>query len=119
MLLIKDRSTAYKADNKGRTALHVAARHGQVNIMRELISICPGCCELVDKKGRNVLHHASKSKDRNAVRLVLRKPSLGNLINEKYKNGNTPFLLSVSLLSIINHQKVDRLVFNDRNENAV
>ncbi|KAI9196126.1 hypothetical protein LWI28_021232 [Acer negundo] len=118
LLLIKDRSTAYKADNKGRIVLHVAARHGRVNIMRELISICPGCCELVDKKGRNVLHYASKSKNRNAARLVLQNPSFRNLINEKDENGNTPFLLSASLLSIINHPKVDRLVFNDRNENA-
>ncbi|TXG74289.1 hypothetical protein EZV62_002868 [Acer yangbiense] len=117
-LLNKDRSVAYKVDNDGCTALHVAANYGQVDIMQELISICPGCCELVDNKGRNVLHYATKSKNRNTVRLVLRNPSFGNLINEKDNKGNTPFLKAVSMLSIINHPTVDRLVFNNDNDNA-
>ncbi|KAK4856625.1 hypothetical protein QYF36_019445 [Acer negundo] len=117
MLLIKDRSAAYKADNKGRTALHVAAHYGRVNIMQELISSC--CGELVDNKGRNVLHHATKSKSRNAVRLVLQNPLFGNLINEKDEKGNTPFLEAISMLSIINHPKVDRFVSNNDNDNAV
>ncbi|TXG74282.1 hypothetical protein EZV62_002861 [Acer yangbiense] len=119
MLLIKDRSAAYKGDNDGTTALHVAAAHGRVDIMQELISSYPSCCELVDNKGWNVLHYATKSKNRNAVRLVLRNPSFGNLINEKDEKGNTPFLKAVSMLSIINHSKVDRLVFNNDNDNAV
>ncbi|KAI9194651.1 hypothetical protein LWI28_007960 [Acer negundo] len=118
-LLIKDRSAAYKADNEGKTALHVAAGLGRVDIMQEFISSCPGCCELVDNRGRNVLQFAVKSKNRNAVRLVLRNPWFTNLINEKNEEGSTAFLLSVSVRSIINHPKVDRLVFNNSNDNAV
>ncbi|KAK4854984.1 hypothetical protein QYF36_002956 [Acer negundo] len=118
MLLIKDRSAAYKADNEGKTALHVAAGLGRVGIMRELISRCPGCCELVDKRGWNVLHFASTSKKRKAVGLILRNPMLGNLVNEKDKNGNTPFLHAASLRFIINHSKVDMKVFNNENQNA-
>ncbi|KAK3206481.1 hypothetical protein Dsin_020527 [Dipteronia sinensis] len=97
MLLIEDKSAAYKADNEGKMALHVAAGLGRVNIMRELISRCPGCCELVDKRGWNVLHFASTSKNRNAVGLILQNPSPGNLANEKDEKGNTPFLRAASM----------------------
>ncbi|KAK0604754.1 hypothetical protein LWI29_019101 [Acer saccharum] len=118
MLLIKDRSAAYKADNEGKTALHVAAGLGRVGIMRELISRCPGCCELVDKRGWNVLHFASTSKNRMAVGLILQNPLLGNLVNEKDEKGNTPFLHAASMRFIINHSKVDVKVFNNENQNA-
>ena len=117
-LLIKDRSAAYKVDKGGAIALHVAALYGILDTMQELISNCPGCCELVDNKGWNVLHYATKSKNRNAVRLVLRNPLFGNLINEKDEKGNTPFFQAASKRSFIIHPKVDVLVFNNDNHNA-
>ncbi|TXG74284.1 hypothetical protein EZV62_002863 [Acer yangbiense] len=118
MLLIEDKSAAYKADNDGKTALHVASGLGSVDIMREFISSCLGCCEPVDNRRRNVLHFASTSKNRKAVKLVLENPSLGNLINEKDENGNTPFLPAASMRFIFIHPKVDTLVFNNDNHNA-
>ncbi|KAK0605198.1 hypothetical protein LWI29_024054 [Acer saccharum] len=117
-LIIEDKSAACKADNQGKTALHVAAGLGRVTIMRELISSCPGCCELVDNRGWNVLHFASTSRNSNAIKLILRNPSLGNLVNEKDEKGNTPFLQAASMHFIINHPKVDNLVFNNDNHNA-
>ncbi|KAK4855305.1 hypothetical protein QYF36_005865 [Acer negundo] len=117
MLLIEDRSAAYKADNEGKTALHVAAGLGRVDIMQEFISRCPGCCEPVDNRGWNVLHFASTSKNRKAVGLILQNPLLGNLVNEKDKKGNTPFLHAASMRFIIKHPKVDVQVFNNDNQN--
>ncbi|KAK2641598.1 hypothetical protein Ddye_023361 [Dipteronia dyeriana] len=97
--------------------------------MRELISECPDCCELVDKRGRNVLHFALESRNKKAVKLVLKKPWLGNLINEKDKNGNTPFLHAASIgyydlrdprvdMQVFNRYGVDMQVFNHHNHNA-
>ncbi|KAI9194506.1 hypothetical protein LWI28_006657 [Acer negundo] len=117
-LLIEDRSAAYKADNEGKTPLHIAASRGKVNIMHELISSCPGCCELVDNRGLSVLHFASTSKNNKAVGLILQNQSLGNLVNEKDEKGNTPFLHAASMRFIIDHPKVDVLVFNNDNHNV-
>ncbi|KAK0603181.1 hypothetical protein LWI29_002231 [Acer saccharum] len=131
-LLSKDNSAAYKADKKGKTALHVAAGQGRVDIIRELISKCPDCCELVDERGRNVLHFALESKNKKAVQLVLENPWLGNLINEKDENGNTPFLHAASMrclsyhdlsdhgadIKVFNHYGVDMQIFNHHNHNA-
>ncbi|TXG74375.1 hypothetical protein EZV62_002954 [Acer yangbiense] len=119
LLNMKDTSVAYKADNEGKTALHVAAGVGKVNIMKELISKCPSCCELVDKRGRNVLHFALESGNKKAVKLVLENPWLGNLINEKDENGNTHFLHAASIgYYHMRHRKVDMQVFNHQNHNA-
>ncbi|KAI9196406.1 hypothetical protein LWI28_023641 [Acer negundo] len=117
-LINEDKSAAYKADNKGKTPLHLAAGFGRVGIMRELISRCPGCCELVDNRGWNVFHFASTSKNSKAVELILRYPSLGNLLNEKDEKGNTPFLQAASMNFIITNPKMDLLVFNNENHNA-
>ncbi|KAK1587277.1 hypothetical protein Q3G72_011327 [Acer saccharum] len=118
-LLSKDNSAAYKADNRGKTALHVAAGRGRVDIMQELISKCPDCCELVDERGWNVLHFALESRNKKAVKLVLEKPWLENLINEKDENGNTPLLHAASIgYYHMRHPKVDMQVFNHQNHNA-
>ena len=39
-----------------RTALHIAASRGHVDIVKLLVSHFPDCCEKVDDKGHNVLH---------------------------------------------------------------
>ncbi|WCJ23930.1 Ankyrin repeat family protein [Euphorbia peplus] len=97
-LLEHDRSAAYTVDiERKRTALHMAACQGNVRIMRAIISKCPDCCELTDSRGWNVLHYAVISKSDEALQLLLRNPSLIDLISEKDVNGNTPLhLLAVS-----------------------
>ncbi|KAJ4717365.1 Ankyrin repeat-containing-like protein [Melia azedarach] len=121
-LLNADKSAAYKADNQGKTALHVAAARGEVRVMKELIDSCPGCWELVDNKGCNVFHFALDSGKDSAVKLLLGNPSLGNLVNEKDNQGNTPLLhhaaSDYTRMSFISHPKVDKLVFNHENYNA-
>ncbi|KAJ4717369.1 Ankyrin repeat-containing-like protein [Melia azedarach] len=121
-LLNTDKSAAYKANNEGKTALHVAAACGQLRIMKELIDSCPGCWELVDNKGCNVFHFALDSKNKSAVQLLLDNPSLGNLINEKDNQGNSPLLhLAASgyhMKPFLCHPKVDKLVFDNQNRNA-
>ncbi|KAK0605245.1 hypothetical protein LWI29_024535 [Acer saccharum] len=122
-LLSKDKSAAYKAGNERKTALHVAAGLGRVNIMKELISNCPGCCEMVDKRGLNVLHYAFESRNKKAVKLILENPLLGNLINEKNEKGNTPFLYAASmgnyLTMLVLDPRVDMNVFNHHNHNLL
>ncbi|KAI9196528.1 hypothetical protein LWI28_024678 [Acer negundo] len=120
-LLSKDKSAAYKAGNERKTALHVAAGLGRVNIMQELISNCPSCCEMVDKRGLNVLHFALESRNKKAVKLILENPLLGNLINEKDENGNTPFLYAASMGNYfpMSDPRVDLNVFNHQNHNLL
>ncbi|XP_058182856.1 protein ACCELERATED CELL DEATH 6-like [Rhododendron vialii] len=60
-LLETENSAAYiaKADKEdGNTAFHIAAAHGNVDVMRMLLSYSPDCWEIVNFKGQNVLHMA-------------------------------------------------------------
>ncbi|XP_054824814.1 ankyrin repeat-containing protein At5g02620-like [Prosopis cineraria] len=99
-VLLKHGATAYMRDNKGRTALHLAAYHGFDNVMRKIIECCPDCSELVDHKGCNALHYAIAGfkRDRTyeqdcsskASREILKEEHLSNMYNEKDEDGNTP-----------------------------
>ncbi|KAL9408253.1 hypothetical protein AB3S75_046749 [Citrus x aurantiifolia] len=121
-LLKADKSAAYKADNEGKIPLHLAAGKGRLHTMQELIMSCPSSCELVDDRGWNVFHFALHSGSRRTIELLLKSPSLGNLVNEKNDNGNTPLLehaVSGSFIqSFLCHPKVDRLAFNHHNCSA-
>ncbi|KDO40433.1 ankyrin repeat-containing protein NPR4-like [Citrus sinensis] len=121
-LLKADKSAAYKADNEGKIPLHLAAGKGRLNTVQELIMSCPSSCELVDDRGWNVFHFALQSGSRRTIELLLKSPSLGNLVNEKNDDGNTPLLEhagSGSLIpSFVCHPKVDRLAFNQNNCSA-
>lgn len=117
------KSAACKADNEGKVPLHLAADGDNLYSMQELIFGCPSSCELVDNKGWNVFHFALNSESRRAVKLLLKNPSLRNLINEKNNDGNTPLLEhaasgSYCVKSFFLHPKVDRLAFNHQNNNA-
>ena len=91
-------SAAYIADTeKKRTALHIAAIHGNVDVVKEIVSRCPACCELVDHKGWNALHYAVASQKRNVLEECLEIPELARLKTEKDDKGNTPFHLVAAL----------------------
>ncbi|KAG6738064.1 hypothetical protein POTOM_059610 [Populus tomentosa] len=77
---------------KKRTALHIAAIQGS-----EIVSGCPACCELVDNRGWNALHHAVASKDKAVFEECLRIPLLDRLKTKKDDNGDTPFHLIAAL----------------------
>ena len=111
VLLENDASAAYIAETeKKRTALHIAAIQGHVGIMKEIVSRCPACCELVDNRGWNALHYAVASKDIEVFKECLGIPELARLGTKKDEKGNTPFHLIVALA---HEQKQWRRVLNE------
>ncbi|KAG6738955.1 hypothetical protein POTOM_058583 [Populus tomentosa] len=98
VLLECDASAAYIAETeKKRTALHIAAIRGLVDVMKEIVSRCPDCCELVDNRGWNALHYAVASKDSKVFKECMEIPELARLHTEKNDKGNTPFHLIAAL----------------------
>ncbi|XP_073262721.1 uncharacterized protein [Populus alba] len=98
VLLEYDASAAYIAETeKKRTTLHIAAIRGHVDAMKEIVSGCPACCELVDNRGWNALHYALASKDIEAFKKCLEIPELARLGTKKDDKGNTPFHLIAAL----------------------
>jgi len=99
VLLEYDASAAYIAETeKKRTALHIAVIQGHVGIiMKDIVSGCPDCCELVDNRGWNALHYAVASKDIEAFEKYLDNPELAILVTKKDDKGNTPFHLIAAL----------------------
>ncbi|XP_011013045.1 PREDICTED: ankyrin-3-like [Populus euphratica] len=98
VLLEYDASAAYIAETeKKRTALHIAAIQGHVNAMKEIVSRCPACCELVDNRGWNALHYVVASKRTEVFKECLRIPLLDRLKTKKDNKGNTPFHLIAAL----------------------
>ncbi|KAL6224604.1 hypothetical protein ACLB2K_003459 [Fragaria x ananassa] len=130
LLLKHDRSAAYvKEKEEKKTALHFAAMKGHVHVMKQLISQCPDCCELVDEKGRNFLHCSILAKENlfSVVNFVLEDPWLSNiLLNGKDDKGDTPLHYIADTDASYHHlvcgiatdAKVDKMAFNKANKNA-
>ncbi|KAG6668716.1 hypothetical protein I3843_01G183200, partial [Carya illinoinensis] len=123
LLLEYDRDVAYMKDKDGRTALHIAAHRGHHMVMEKIISSCPDCCELVDKRGWNVLHFAADDPILDDFEAILENRSLGNLLNQKDTDGNTPlhYLLRRSSCGKDNlffDPRVDKMAFNNENLHA-
>nr|TKR90669.1 hypothetical protein D5086_0000231090 [Populus alba] len=98
VLLETDASAAYIVETeKKRTTLHIAAIRGRVDVMKEIVSGCPACCELVDNRGWNALHYAVASKDSKVFEQCLEIPLLARLGTKKDEKGNTPFHLIAAL----------------------
>ncbi|RVW73389.1 Ankyrin repeat-containing protein [Vitis vinifera] len=79
-------------DNK--TALHIAATHGKIWVMKLLVSHYPDCCEQVDVNGNNVLHLFMVQR-RFFIKSLLNIPwmNVGALMSEKNVEGQTPLHL--------------------------
>ncbi|PSS33806.1 Protein ACCELERATED CELL DEATH like [Actinidia chinensis var. chinensis] len=121
VLLDTDKDVAYQiAEGHGKmTALHLAALHGNVEAMEELLSHCPDCWEMVNDGGQNILHIAIENEKVNAVQCILKRRWFCNLLNHKDKEGNTPLhMLAVSdcdIPDLIRHKLADTGAFNKEN----
>ncbi|KAL7210044.1 hypothetical protein ACSBR1_031590 [Camellia fascicularis] len=100
-ILEKDKSVAYiTTDEEGdeMTALHIAAAHGNVDVMEELLLCCPDCWEMVNGKGQNVVHIAVEMEQKAVTKYILKKSWITYLINQKDIEGNTPLHLLATAL---------------------
>ena len=110
-------------DNK--TALHIAATHGNIWVMKLLVSHYPDCCEQVDVNGNNALHLFMVQR-RFLIKSLLNIPwmNVRALINEKNVEGQTPLHMLAhsqtrSGWTFIKDKKVDKMALNSQNLTAV
>ena len=116
-------SVAYLGIKDGnKTALHIASFHHHKNIIEELLSHFPDCCEQVDNEGHNVFHfsmmekgdHDFKSSDYLDISWLRSR----ELVNEKDAQGNTPLhLLSYHQISdfwFLWRRRVDYQAYNNK-----
>ncbi|XAR57598.1 hypothetical protein NMG60_11025792 [Bertholletia excelsa] len=92
-ILKRDKMAAYLTNKDGKTALHIAAGRGHTAAMKELVSHCPDCSDQTDARGRNILHIAVESNEKEAGKCILQDPPFGSLVNAKDEDGNTPLHL--------------------------
>ena len=123
-----DKSVVYLRikDGKNKTALHIAASQGHMDVVKELVLHYPDCCEQVDDDGNNALHLVMKStKDYFSINFLVDNQWLSSreFINEMNDKGNTPLhLLAHSQIYgslFLSYTKVDKMTFNNENLNAM
>ncbi|KAL6856972.1 hypothetical protein ACP4OV_018354 [Aristida adscensionis] len=85
---------AHISDNHGLFPVHIAAMKGNIRIIDELIKKCPDYFELVDHKGRNLLHCAVEHNQVQVVRYLCRNNIFAMLLNAMDYDGNTPLHLA-------------------------
>ncbi|KAL6856970.1 hypothetical protein ACP4OV_018352 [Aristida adscensionis] len=85
---------AHISDNHGLFPVHIAAMCGRIRIIDELIKKCPDYFELVDHKGRNLLHCAVEHNQVQMVRYLCQNNIFAMLLNAKDYDGNTPLHLA-------------------------
>ncbi|XBI54500.1 hypothetical protein VPH35_036518 [Triticum aestivum] len=82
------------SDGNGSFPLHIAAMVEQTRIMEELVHRIPDCYEMVDGKGRNILHCAVEHGRETVVRHICRNDKFSMLWNATDSGGNTPLHLA-------------------------
>ncbi|XP_059650922.1 ankyrin repeat-containing protein At5g02620-like [Cornus florida] len=95
-LLDLDKSVAYLAAqaDDNITALHLAASQGHLDIMKTLLSYCPDCWEMTNRKGQNILHIAVEHEKNEIIKFIFENSFSNSLRNQKDRNRNTPDLPS-------------------------
>ncbi|KAA8527703.1 hypothetical protein F0562_035428 [Nyssa sinensis] len=125
-LLDLDKSVAYlnsAEEDERKTALHVATSHGHVGVMKEILSHCPDCWEMLNSKGQNILHIAVESEKEKPVEFIFKSSWHIRLINQKDVGGNTPLHLYATSMTIMPCRlwdpRVDKMAFNKENLTAL
>ena len=120
LLLTADKTTAYIVASKddNNTALHLAARKGHVEAMKEFLFHCPDSWEIVNGRGQNILHIAIENERIGVINFILNCLWLDNLLNQKDIDGNTPIhMLAASdfnIPSLLRHPLADQRSFNKK-----
>uniref|UniRef100_A0A5B6Z3L2 Uncharacterized protein n=1 Tax=Davidia involucrata TaxID=16924 RepID=A0A5B6Z3L2_DAVIN len=122
-LLDLDKSVAYliaEEDERKCTALHIATNQGHVDVMKELLTHCPDCWEMINGTGQNILHIAVESEEKKAIKFILGNSWHIGLINQKDASGNTPLHLFATsnndyMPELVDHTRVDKNAFNKEN----
>ncbi|GLJ52027.1 hypothetical protein SUGI_1106010 [Cryptomeria japonica] len=100
-LLEKDSSLCYKVDNNHQSALHIAVKEGNLDLVNEILNYAKDCIEIVDNEGRTALHLAVENAveifdriSRSIKTLVLLVTSR-RLINKPDKLGRTALDIAI------------------------
>ncbi|KAI8561125.1 hypothetical protein RHMOL_Rhmol04G0312900 [Rhododendron molle] len=105
------------------TALHIAAAQGDVRVIEELLHVAPDCWEMVNSKGQNFLHIAVDMNRDSVIYFILHQPWVGQLINQKDNEGNTPLHLLIAsdcdTLRLWWHDRADHHAVNGKNMTPV
>jgi hypothetical protein len=83
-------------DSDGLSALHVAAKLGHDDVVKQLIGIRPDAVELRDSHGETFVHSAVREKRSSIVSLAIKKhKQVGGLLVAQDRDGNTPLHIAV------------------------
>ncbi|CAM8927755.1 unnamed protein product [Rhodiola kirilowii] len=88
-----DQRLQEKASN-GESVLHAAAKGQSLDILEMITSKLPSLMDLIDHKGKNILHLAAESGKCNVVNYLLKHIWSKKLVNQKDHDGNTPLHLA-------------------------
>ncbi|KAH7843109.1 hypothetical protein Vadar_012712 [Vaccinium darrowii] len=121
LLLRRDKSIGYTRTPGKLTALHIAAAANNKWGMEEILSECSDCWEMVNDKGRNILHIAVDAEAERVVEFIMKTDWLESLINQKDFEGNTPLHLVASsdmkdMDALINHPRANLYAMNNKNK---
>lgn len=92
-VLLSKTDNVWGEDPQGRTALHIAAATGRLEVLTSLLNTThkgKPLFEQEDKQGRNVLHHAACSGTLEIVRSLIQGPEGETVINKSDNDGWTP-----------------------------
>ncbi|CAB3379972.1 Hypothetical predicted protein [Cloeon dipterum] len=81
---LRDNQKVNRSDNRGRTALHLAAESGNVDLVKLLLEI-DADLTLTDIEGKNAIHYAINSE--RMLRFIHEKN--GSLVKQRLRDGNT------------------------------
>ncbi|KAH8775103.1 ankyrin repeat-containing domain protein, partial [Hyaloscypha finlandica] len=94
-LLLDKTANKLKIDSQGRTALHIAAASGHLEVLKYILESIHKKIPLFDakfndKQGRNVLHHAACSGVPEVIKYLLQDHNGESVINNTDNHGWTP-----------------------------